>query len=1268
MPPLSPDDMQSAAAGVHIVFVHGLQGHPKRTWTKRIGSKSPYPAYPSETCVERKKRSYLRFWKRNRRVASEDLSLASSYSSLTIVDCPADESYNPPNEVFWPRDVLPSDRPDVRILTWGYDTVVTKGWQPANKNNLFAHARDLLYALERARPLRRPIIFVAHSLGGIMVKEVLRRSDTSREPSIHDIIFSTAAVVFLGTPHRGSPGLANLGEIVRRTASTVLRVDSNATILRTLGCDSPELELCRESFTAQWREYNFRVKTFQEALPLGGIGISRYADKVVPDTSSLLDDAREHAETIGANHMEMVRFSGPGDVGYQKVAGEIRIIVESLYRIQLTQSAPSPASAPVSPPVFINPPSGPSNVWKLHSNDADSQQPQQLLMPPQIFGQQHTFSNPRVVEIPGSMGSRPASRSRTPTHPANQPVPELTALERECLQYLSFAQLGARQENIKLELEGTCKWIFDHPVYHEWVARQDVATHRGMLWIKGKPGAGKSVIMKKLLRTVEDRERPNSIIASFFFNARGAELERNTMGMSQSLLHQILQQHEGMRQDFLRLYLRKKQTQRLWSLEEMELRKFMLYHLSQRIDTPVYLFIDALDECKEDEVRGVVNYLRELTDRAYNSGNNISVCMSSRRYPTISVARCPEIDVEDGNRSDVTKYVHQKILSHADGLVPESLAVSVDSKASHVFLWAVLVVEMLLRGWDNGTPLHELEAMLQCIPQEIDQVFDGLSHTLTEQERPETVRLFQWVLLAKSPLNLGSLQYAIIFGCDKSQRSFTAVHEKEGGFKPQQLIRRITHYSRGLIEVIQRRGSSNTGSGVHDTYTVQVIHESVRDWFFGGGFARLDPALDPHPIAKGHLQIIRTCINVLTTCDFQEMHPLQANVPRNTNNQRDVKGTYWLSNRIVDGIGPNLSKEQDVLDMTRYCADHIFAHAMAAENENVVPEQLLWTLSEPNSKLWANLLVIVTEDHILRFHPSAHNVLTLLCRRGFQKSIAWILENGEDRRAIELHCNAIRACIQGSHIETLKILDRYQQIASIVDETGRNGFHWSCEYFAVAEYSRLETFRALLDFFLQGTVDINAKDNSGMTGLMIVAQSGGNNALKVLIELGAYVDERDNCGRTTLHIAVDKDKYRTMETLLEHGASPEARDNDGETPLHKAAALGRENLTDRLLKASSSLNIQDSTGASPLHLAALSGNGKIVCKLVLAGADPNCADETGQTPLHIAARKISYETLEIMLDNGAEKTRKDRFGMTAADHAEATAREQYIIDLLDPDR
>ncbi|ERF68793.1 hypothetical protein EPUS_06237 [Endocarpon pusillum Z07020] len=175
-------------------------------------------------------------------------------------------------------------------MTWGYDSTVVKGVAtPVDKSNIFAHARDLLYALDRERPPGRPLIFVTHSLGGIVVKEMLRRSETSEEKSVQDIVESTQAVVFLGTPHRRSAELAALGDV--------------------------------------WRHYNFRVKTFQEALGFSGVDIGPLNEKVVPDSSSSLDDLREHAETIHANHMNIVRFTDESDPGYRKVGGEIKRLV-----------------------------------------------------------------------------------------------------------------------------------------------------------------------------------------------------------------------------------------------------------------------------------------------------------------------------------------------------------------------------------------------------------------------------------------------------------------------------------------------------------------------------------------------------------------------------------------------------------------------------------------------------------------------------------------------------------------------------------------------------------------------------------------------------------------------------------------------------------------------------------------------------------------------------------------------------------------------------
>jgi len=57
---------------------------------------------------------------------------------------------------------------------------------------------------------------------------VLRRSESSDEFEIQDIVKSTIGIIFLGTPHGGSQDLASLGDIVRNVAGATLRIDSNA--------------------------------------------------------------------------------------------------------------------------------------------------------------------------------------------------------------------------------------------------------------------------------------------------------------------------------------------------------------------------------------------------------------------------------------------------------------------------------------------------------------------------------------------------------------------------------------------------------------------------------------------------------------------------------------------------------------------------------------------------------------------------------------------------------------------------------------------------------------------------------------------------------------------------------------------------------------------------------------------------------------------------------------------------------------------------------
>ena len=96
---------------------------------------------------------------------------------------------------------------------------------------------------------------------------------------------------------------------------------------------------------------------------------------------------------------------------------------------------------------------------------------------------------------------------------------------QKLMDTLAFDRMDFRRATIEPAHTRTCHWIFEEEEFTRWRDPAFRDTNHGFIWIKGKPGSGKSTLMKSILNYMT-RHASECKIVSFFFNARGGRLER----------------------------------------------------------------------------------------------------------------------------------------------------------------------------------------------------------------------------------------------------------------------------------------------------------------------------------------------------------------------------------------------------------------------------------------------------------------------------------------------------------------------------------------------------------------------------------------------------------------------------------------------------------------------------------------------------------------------------------------------------------------------
>ena len=794
--------------------------------------------------------------------------------------------------------------------------------------------------------------------------------------------------------------------------------------------------------------------------------------------------------------------------------------------------------------------------------------------------------------------------------PGTAAAQELTENRRQLiLDSMWFRAIDARYATIKPAHAKTCKWLLQRSEYRDWLDVAKISAHHGLLWIKGKPGSGKSTLLKYAVQSVRKTMR-TAIVICFFFNARGEDLEKSTLGMYRSLLSQLLRAFSDI-QDILDDFKSDQDAETLdWQIGILQsLFAAAIRRLGER---PLICFIDALDESTEDQIRDLVGFLEELGRPTATSPANFRVCLSSRHYPHISIGNAIEMTLEgqEGHAQDIANFLSSE-LKAGSGKVFETIKNEILERASGVFLWVALVVQILNKEYDHGR-VHALRKRLKEIPDGLDRLFEDILMR-DNAHFEELVLCLQWILYAQRPLKREELYYAILSGTDAEELT---------PWDPEMVTARdmnkfILSCSKGLAETTKSKGP-----------TVQFIHESVRDFLLGkNGMNRLRDELD---IGRSH-ERLRQCCCIYMKIDMSEGLPHGMELPKASSDEGKE-----LRMRISSKF-----------PFLQYSVHSVLYHADIANRHGVSQELFLQRFAMDR---WILLDNVFERYHVRRRRQDhTSNLLYITTQKGLANLTGTLVQSYcKDPNVDPLFSVTLTAVLFDFKIGEDTIRARFLTLRQD-EEDYQKAFNSIVKYWATflaskstgflpwAASSGLDTvFRHLFAIDAIGSEIRDRKDAQGRTLLALAAQSGHHATVELLLAHKANSNSPDKEGKTPLSIAVSNGDEALVRLLLANGAARDRSDNEERTPLSIAVSNGDEAMVKFLLVNEAASDIPDKEGRTPLMLAVAERH-ETVIKLLLANkAQINSCNNAGNGPLGIAAKNGDEAVVRLLLAYNAD--------------------------------
>ncbi|RAH41028.1 uncharacterized protein BO95DRAFT_374119, partial [Aspergillus brunneoviolaceus CBS 621.78] len=402
---------------------------------------------------------------------------------------------------------------------------------------------------------------------------------------------------------------------------------------------------------------------------------------------------------------------------------------------------------------------------------------------------------------------------------------------RNCvLERLAYDGMGSWYDRVGAEYNQTLEWLVDEAVKpckenQPWCEKTRnefidwLREGQGIFHITGKPGSGKSTLMKFLCESPKPRKHLNawagqkSLVIGRYFIGNGkpppsaptAGNEHNRQGLNRGVLHSVLNQ-----------------------APEFTLAIFPDLHFYD--NHKLVIFIDGLDEFKGDDRK----LCRDLMKWVSDMPANVKICVSSREEMEFDEQHrlSGTFWLQDVNYTDILRFVRRRLNGHTcyrnwSDHNRLDLETCIVRKAEGVFLWSQLIIGELERDIDGDARLDELKSRVKELPGELPDLFQHITTSILKSRSRYAFALMKMVLVMGTPWPLSSFSFLADYLEDPDfaylLRLDTEIDgEEEFLARLERTKSRINRRYRGLLEVSHRQVTRKT--------TVAFAHRSIPEF------------------------------------------------------------------------------------------------------------------------------------------------------------------------------------------------------------------------------------------------------------------------------------------------------------------------------------------------------------------------------------------------------------------------------------------------------